>query len=196
MWDDMFVLGIPLLERVLRGALIYLFVLAAMRVTGKREIGQFSAFDLVVVLLLSETVQNGMVADDNTVGGAVVGVVTILSLNRLVTWLSYHHPRLASVIEGRATPLIEHGRPIQRNLDHEMITEAELLTAAHREKVFDTDEIETAILELDGTITVVSKEPDPSEMFAETTRRLDELKAALARIEDALGESAPAPSRT
>jgi uncharacterized membrane protein YcaP (DUF421 family) len=194
-WDDMFVVGIPVAERALRGGLIYLFVLVALRVTGKREIGQFSAFDLVVVLLLSETVQNGMVGTDDSVTGATIGVVVILGLNRLITWLSYHRPRFGALVEGTATPLIEDGQSIQRNLDHGMITDAELLTAAHREKVFDVDQIETAILELDGSITVVSKEPDVSEMYVETTRRLEELRAALARVEARLErDSSPAPA--
>lgn len=194
MWNDLFVLGMPLGERILRGMVIYLFVLFALRVTGKREIGQFSAFDLVVILLISNTVQNGIIAGDNSVTGACIGVVTILALNRLITWLTYHHRRFGRFMEGTPTWLIREGKPIKRTLDHEMITNAELMTSAHKEKIFEVDAIDTAILEMDGTITVVGKDPDPQERHDETTRRLDELRDALDRIEVLLSERDASPS--
>jgi uncharacterized membrane protein YcaP (DUF421 family) len=196
MWDDMFSIGIPLGERILRGALLYLFVLVAMRVAGKREIGQFTAFDLVVVLLLSETVSTGLLGEDHSVTGALVGAGTILGLNRLVTWLTYHVPPLGAMLEGRPTPLIEHGARIQKNLDHELISDDELMLAAHKDKIFDEQQIEKALLELDGTITIVSTKPEPEELHAETVQLLDELKSAVARVEESLRERGAAPART
>src|SRR5512132_2906554 len=113
MWTDMFVLGVPLLEKILRPVIVYLFLVVALRLAGKRELAQLNPFDLVVLLTLSNTVQNAIIGEDNTVTGGVIGAATLLVVNYAVVRFLYGHEKIDRWIEGDATVLIEDGE-----LDH------------------------------------------------------------------------------
>ncbi|RIK37304.1 MAG: DUF421 domain-containing protein, partial [Chloroflexi bacterium] len=175
------------LEKVLRGALIYLFLLAALRLTGRREIGQFSTFDLVVLLLLSNAIQNALLGDDLSITGAMITVGTMLALNRLISLLIFHSPRAEELFEGREIFLVRDGRVNEDHLRRERITHAELRVAAHKHDIFDADEVGDVILEPDGTLTVRSRE----DTLAETVRKLDALQQSMARVEAALADWRP-----
>src|SRR5581483_11089434 len=115
MWNDMFVLAIPLLEKVLRPVVVYLALVVLLRIFGKRELAQLNPFDLVVLLSLSNTVQNAIIGNDNSITGGLIGAFTLLAVNYLVVRFLFRHRRLDQVVEGKPTTLIEGGKVIRRN---------------------------------------------------------------------------------
>src|SRR5437763_16457604 len=109
-WKDMFVLAIPLLEKILRPIVIYAFLVISLRLSGKRELVQLNPFDLVVLLTLSNTVQNAIIGDDNTVVGGIIGATSLLVTNYLVVRFLYDHRKLDQMVEGRADVRSEERR--------------------------------------------------------------------------------------
>src|ERR1700726_1226602 len=107
-WKDMFVLGLPILEKILRPIIVYIFLIVGLRLSGKRELVQLNPFDLVVLLTLSNTVQNAIIGDDNSVTGGVVGATSLLTVNYLVVRFLYGHKNLDQLVEGSADVLIEN----------------------------------------------------------------------------------------
>src|SRR5690348_999687 len=107
MWNDMVTLGVPLLEKILRPILVYLALVVLLRIFGKRELAQLNPFDLVVLLSLSNTVQNAIIGNDNSVTGGLIGAFTLLAMNYLVVRFLFRHRRLDQVVEGKSTTLIE-----------------------------------------------------------------------------------------
>src|SRR5437016_12316794 len=132
-WKDMFVLGIPLLEKILRPIVIYAFLVISLRLSGKRELVQLNPFDLVVLLTLSNTVQNAIIGDDNTVLGGIIGATSLLATNYLVVRFLYDHRKLDQMVEGRADVLIENGKVRTRNLKKELITVPQTEAAARKQ---------------------------------------------------------------
>src|ERR1700726_4534249 len=107
---DMFLLSIPIAEKVLRPLIVYIFLVLLLRVFGKRELVQLNPFDLVVLLTLSNTVQNAIIGDDNSVSGGLIGATSLLVVNYLVVRFLYQHKKLDQLIEGRADVLIDKGK--------------------------------------------------------------------------------------
>lgn len=180
MLSEMFQLGLPFAEKMLRPILVYVFLVIALRVFGKRELAQLNPFDLVVLLILSNTVQNAIIGNDNTVTGGIVGAVTLLATNYLVVRFVLKHRRLDEMLKGTPTILIEKGRIRRKALAMEMLSEAELMTVAHREGYRSLHEIETCILQPGGTFVIEGKEPTEEE------KRFNEITARLERIEQML----------
>src|SRR5271170_1689244 len=123
----MFHLQLPVLEKVLRPVIVYLFLVGFLRLFGKRELAQLNPFDLVVLLSLSNTVQNAIIGDDNSVTGGVIGAFALLAINWLVVRALFRSPRLTRMLEGRSTVLVRDGRVDQRAIDREALTREELL---------------------------------------------------------------------
>src|SRR6202165_1765802 len=113
---DMFALSLPVLEKILRPIIIYMFLVVGLRVAGKRELAQLNPFDLVVLLTLSNTVQNAIIGDDTTVTGGIIGAATLLLVNYLVVQFLFRHEKLDRLVEGEATVLIEHGKILEGRL--------------------------------------------------------------------------------
>ncbi len=109
-WRDMFVMGLPLLEKILRPILVYAFLVVSLRLFGKRELVQLNPFDLVVLLTLSNTVQNAIIGEDNSVLGGIVGATSLLVTNYFVVRFLYGHRKLDQLVEGKAEILIENGK--------------------------------------------------------------------------------------
>src|SRR5438552_4744614 len=105
LWGDMFHLGLPVLEKVLRPLFVYVFLIVGLRLAGKRELAQLNPFDLIVLLTLSNTVQNAIIGNDNSVTGGVIGATTLLAVNYFVVRFLYDHERLESIIEGKCDEL-------------------------------------------------------------------------------------------
>src|SRR6266478_2279639 len=103
---DMFVLGLPLAEKILRPIVVYVFLVIGLRLAGKRELAQLNPFDLIVLLTLSNTVQNAIIGEDNSVTGGLIGAATLLTLNHFVVKYLYNHERLNQLIEGDSCVLI------------------------------------------------------------------------------------------
>ena len=158
-WKDMFVLGIPLLEKILRPVVIYAFLVISLRLSGKRELVQLNPFDLVVLLTLSNTVQNAIIGDDNTVLGGIIGATSLLVTNYLVVRFLYDHRKLDQVVEGRADVLIEDGKVRTQHLRKELITMPQLQAAAHKQGFGSLSEVEQCVLEPGGTMTFIGKKP-------------------------------------
>lgn len=176
----MLVAGVPLGEHVIRAAVVYLFAIVALRLAGKRELGQLSTFDLVVLLFFSSILQNGIVGDDNSITGGVVGAITLLAINYLVARVLYRHERIDALIEGAATPLIQDGEILHDNLKRELVTREELTLACHKQGVRRLEDVDLAILEPGGAISVFARQPTREELVEdEVLRRLDELQRAL-----------------
>src|SRR6476646_11223801 len=109
-WKDMFVLAVPVLEKILRPIAVYAFLIIGLRLSGKRELVQLNPFDLVVLLTLSNTVQNAIIGEDNSVLGGIVGATSLLITNYLVVRFLYGHRKLDQIVEGRAEVLIANGK--------------------------------------------------------------------------------------
>jgi len=183
MWGDMFNLGLPVLEKILRPIIVYAVLVFGLRLAGKRELAQLNPFDLVVLLTLSNTVQNAIIGDDNTVTGGVIGAVTLLVVNYLVVRFLYEHKQLDKMVEGDSDVLIESGRIRLDRLRGEVITRAELESAAHKQGFASLDEVERAILEPGGTISFIRKEPPPeAARHEELLARLDQITRELAAL--------------
>src|SRR5256885_694440 len=130
-WENLFTLSndISFLEKVLRPILVYAFLIIGLRLAGKRELAQLNPFDLIVLLTLSNTVQNAIIGNDNSFVGGVIGATTLLTVNYIVVRFLYGHEKLESMIEGRCDELIADGKILHDHLKRELITEAELETA-------------------------------------------------------------------
>ena len=148
----LFHMGITVGEKALRAVLVYGFLLIALRVLGKRELAQQNTLDLLVILLVANAVQNGIIGNDNSVTGAVVGAAVIFGLHRLFSSLAYRFPWWDRLLEGSPSYLIKDGKPVRRTLRHEQISFPQLLSMARRQGFDNLDPIQTAVLETDGSI--------------------------------------------
>jgi uncharacterized membrane protein YcaP (DUF421 family) len=154
----MWIPELPIWEKVIRAAAVYVFLLAALRLTGKRQLGQMSSFDLVVLLILSNIVQNAMIGNDNSLTGGFIGAVTILLLNYGVARLVVANKTVERLVEGAPTLLIHNGKVIEANMRHELLTRDELMAALRRQGILAIEEVRVALLEETGAITAVRKE--------------------------------------
>jgi uncharacterized membrane protein YcaP (DUF421 family) len=133
MTRDLLVVQIPLLEKVLRTIAVYLFLVLALRLAGKRELAQLNSFGLVVLLLLSNTVQNAIIGPDNSLLGGLLGAAVLLAANYTTVRLGFQHPALARALEGTPTTLVQDGRMLEDNLRRYLITKEELMAATRRQ---------------------------------------------------------------
>ena len=181
---DIFLKFPSLLEKMARPVIVYAFLVIGLRLAGKRELAQLNPFDLVVLLSLSNTVQNAIIGDDNSITGGLVGAATLLAVNYLVVRFLFRHHRLDEVIEGKPTILIEHGHLRSRALAKELITKSELLVIAHRQGFDKLEEVETCQLEPGGTFFMEAKTPRITETRQhEILARLDEISRKITELQ-------------
>jgi len=160
MWKDMFVISLPILEKIIRPVLVYLFLVVMLRLSGKRELVQLNPFDLVVLLTLSNTVQNAIIGDDNSVSGGLLGATSLVATNYLVVRFLYNHRKLDQLVEGKADVLMENGRVRTEHLKKELITMTQLEAAARKQGFASLAEVDQCILEPGGTLSFIGKKPD------------------------------------
>jgi uncharacterized membrane protein YcaP (DUF421 family) len=153
----MWVPEVTVLERIVRAAVGYGFLLVAFRLTGKRQVGQLTPFDLVVLLIVSNVLQNAMIGPDNSVTGGLVGALTIFACNGLVARVSFMHRRLERLIDGRPTRLVHNGRIDETAMRSELVTRAELHAALREAGIASVGEAHFAMLESTGRITAGSR---------------------------------------
>ena len=188
LWTNMFVLGLPIAEKILRPIVVYAFLVLGLRLAGKHQLAQLNPFDLVVLLTLSNTVQNAIIGDDNSVTGGILGAATLLLVNYVVVRTLFNHPKLEHLIEGSTDVLIENGKVREDRLKKELLTFAEVETAAHRQGFSSLDEIQRAVIEPGGTIYFLRKEPPSEEIkHAQMLARLDALSQQLTEIRARMG---------
>lgn len=180
---DLLVSGIPLIEKGARAIVVYVALVGLLRIAGKRTLGSLNSFDLVVLLLLSNTVQNAIVGNDNSLVGGLFGAVVLIAFNYFVVWFLYTHHRAEHAIEGGVTLLIHHGKFMEENMRRQLITRAELQAAARRQGIYKMSEICTARLETGGAVTFDLTVPSEQDRhFQALSDRLDRIEAALARL--------------
>jgi uncharacterized membrane protein YcaP (DUF421 family) len=188
MINDLFVLGIPVAEKLARTLGVYGFLLVGLRLAGKRELGQLNPFDLVVLLLLSNTVQNAIIGNDNSLLGGIIGASALLILNWVVVRFLYTHPTMARWVEGDADVLIEGGKLHDARLKRELITRDELEVAARKQGIEGLHHVQTCRLEVGGALTFVARAPtDDEKRHRELLRHLVALQESqvslVARLE-------------
>ncbi len=178
--SNMFVLSLPVVEKILRPILVYLFLVIGLRLAGKRELAQLNPFDLVVLLTISNTVQNAIIGNDNSISGGIIGATTLLIVNSVVVRLVHHNPRLYGLVEGKTDYLIRLGKLNEPVMRREDISVDELLTAARKVGFQSLDEIQEATIEGNGGISFIAKQLVIAEAHQkELLERLDQLSVEM-----------------
>jgi uncharacterized membrane protein YcaP (DUF421 family) len=173
MFESMFHLPLPFIEKIFRPVVVYLALVLLLRVFGKRELAQLNPFDLVVLLSLSNTVQNAIIGEDNSVTGGIIGAVSLLSINWVVVRILFRSPRLNRALEGKATVLIRDGHVDRKALEREALTREELVEVVHRQGFEHIHEVHRCELEPNGTFYIEAHDPSLAD------KRHEELMAKL-----------------
>ena len=145
-------------EIVLRTCIVYLFILLGLRLAGKRELGQLTTLDLVLLLVISNAVQNAMVGSDTSLSGGLLAACTLLALNILLVKIGFSNPRLRSALMGNPTLLVHDGVVVEDHLKSEAVDREELMQALREHGVETLEKVRSAVLEVDGTISVIPRE--------------------------------------
>jgi len=183
MWHNMFVLGLPIGEKILRPVVVYAFLIVGLRLAGKRELAQLNPFDLVVLLTLSNTVQNAIIGEDNTVTGGIIAASTLLFTNYVLVRFLSRHEMLERLVEGEPDVLIDEGRITIDCLQKEAISVVELEAAAHKQGFTSLDEIDRAVLDPNGSIAFFAKKPNTETVRHDAImKRLDQIATQLAAL--------------
>jgi uncharacterized membrane protein YcaP (DUF421 family) len=163
-WQSIWDLGVPTVEKVLRAVIIYVFLIAVLRLIGKRELAQANTMDLVVLLLVANAVQNGIIGDDLSVTGALLGAGVLFVLNEALNRATYEFPWMERIVEGEPTVLIRDGMPMAGALRRWGISLTELLSIARRQGFPDLSTVQTAILETNGVVSMFRKGESPRDL--------------------------------
>jgi uncharacterized membrane protein YcaP (DUF421 family) len=182
LWHDLFVPDVSVIEKIIRPILVYIFLVVALRIFGKRELAQINPFDLVVLLSLANTVQNAIIGNDNSLIGGCIGALSLLTINYIVVRFLFRHRRWDQILEGEPTKLIINGKINQKGLAEELISKSELLSVAHRQGFGSLDEIENCTLEPGGVFYIEGKVPTAD------VRRHNELLAQLSALQKQIEE--------
>lgn len=177
---DLFALPVPWEEKIIRAVLVYIALVILLRVFGKRELAQLNPFDLVVLLTLSNTVQNAIIGDDNSLAGGLIGAFALLLTNYLVVRFLFRHRRLDQIIEGKPAVLVRDGKVQKRELAKELLSVSELEVVARRQGFEGLQEVDTCVLEPGGAFLFRRKVPSLDEQKqGELTSRLDAIMSEL-----------------
>jgi uncharacterized membrane protein YcaP (DUF421 family) len=145
------------MDIVLRAIVLYAFIVFVMRVIGRRELSSMTPFDLVLLIVLGDAIQQGLTQDDYSVTGAILAVATIATLQVFTSYLSFRSKRARTVLEGEPIVLVDHGEIVQRNLKRERMTEDEVAEEMRQQQIGSLDEVEWAIIEANGSISFIKK---------------------------------------
>jgi len=182
-FDHMFQLPLPILEKLLRPVVVYLVLVLLLRLFGKRELAQLNPFDLVVLLSLSNTVQNAIIGDDNSVTGGIIGAFSLLAINWLVVRVLFRSPRLTRILEGRAAILVRNGQIDLKALARESLSREELVAVIHKQGFEHVHQVRRCELEPNGSFYVEPFEPSIDDnRHTELIARLDALSREVAAL--------------
>jgi uncharacterized membrane protein YcaP (DUF421 family) len=187
MWNAMFDLQLPIAEKVIRAVVIYLFLVLALRLGGKRQLSQLNTLDFVVLLAVANAVQNGLIGADNSVTGAVVGATVLFAVDGILAFVVYRSRRAQRVIEGTPTLLIKNGEVLEDALRREELTHDDLLAAIQSAGAASVDEVRMAWLEPSGKVVLVPK------LNMQASRQYDDLKARLEHLTGLVERLRPTP---
>ncbi len=187
MIESIFHLKLPILEKVARPVLVYLALILLLRAFGKRELAQLNPFDLVVLLSLSNTVQNAIIGDDNSVSGGVIGAISLLAINYIVVRMLFRYKNLERILTGSPTRLIKDGQIDHQAMAKELVSEPELLTVIHRQGFDEFDEVANCTLEAGGGFFIKGAKPDSDDrQHAELLAEIGRLQAAITELREEL----------
>lgn len=181
MLHSMFHLDLPILEKILRPMIVYIVLILFLRLFGKRELAQLNPFDLVVLLSLSNTVQNAIIGDDNSVSGGIIGAFSLLAINWLLSRTLYNMPRLNQALEGSSTTLIVDGKIDEAALKSQVLTHEELLSVLHKQSFNGFEDVKKCVLEPNGTFYIEAKTPSLNEQ--ELTELLSTMRTLAADVQ-------------
>jgi len=175
-WNHMFQLPLPVLEKLVRPVIVYLVLVLLLRLFGKRELAQLNPFDLVVLLSLSNTVQNAIIGEDNSVSGGVIGAFSLLAINWLVARTLFRSRKLTKLVEGHSTVLIRDGKMDKKAMEQESLTEEELMSVLHKQGFTFLSDVVRCELEPNGTFFVEGRETASySQQHKELLEKLEQL---------------------
>lgn len=183
--QHMFHLPLPWVEKIVRPWIVYLCLVVFLRLFGKRELAQLNPFDLVLLLSLSNTVQNAIIGDDNSVTGGLVGAFSLLTVNWGLNRILYRSPRLNSALQGTATVLVRNGAVDEDGVKAERMTGEELISVLNKNGFSDPGDVEICILEPNGSFYVKGKSPSPDDL--QRTEILAALQALTAEVRQLRG---------
>ena len=147
------------METLFRAALVYLFLTLLFRLAGKRTLSQVTPFDLVLLLIISETVQQAMIAEDNSMTNAALLVLTLIGIDIVLSWLKQRWAWLDRVMDDRPLIIVQDGKPIEDRMKRERVSEGEVMASArHTQGVRRMEDIAYAVLETDGKISIIQKQ--------------------------------------
>ena len=158
MWHDMFSMGVPVAERVLRAAIVYVFLLGAIRIFGKRELGQMTSFDIILLLSLSNMLQNAMIGADDSLIGGIIGAAVLLGINLIVAFVVFRSRRVERVVDGDPKVLIRNGELQRESLRAELLTDQDILSAVRAQGLEGIEDVKYAFAEPNGLITVIKRD--------------------------------------
>src|SRR3954471_2199058 len=146
------------MDIVIRAIVLYVFVVFVMRVIGRRELSSMTPFDLVLLIILGDAIQQGLTQDDYSVTGAILAVATIATLQVLTSWLSFRSRRARKILEGDPLVVIERGQIVEHNLKRERMTADEVAEEMRQQQIGSIDQVEWGILEANGSISFIPKQ--------------------------------------
>lgn len=185
LWTDLFIPGLPIVDKILRAVIVYFFLVVALKLAGRRELAQLNTFDLVVLLTVANTVQNAIIGNDNSVSGGFIGATTLLVANYLVVRFYYEYQGGHRQIRDSGVTLIDNGRVLPGSLKKELITVDELGEAASRQGFGSLKDVKYATINADGSFAFVKKDKEEfgGNEHQEILARIDHLTELIGRMQ-------------
>ncbi len=178
MWTDLTHLDISVLDKIIRTVVVYAALIVLLRLAGKRDLAQLNSFDLIVVLLLSNVVQNAVIGPDNSLLGGLIGATVLIAANAFVVRIVRPHAKIAAAMEGTTTVLAQDGQWLPEALSHEGVRQSDIEAALRRQNAYKVEDVDRVALEPGGTI-VVDLRPD---LESATKADIERLEAKLDRL--------------
>jgi uncharacterized membrane protein YcaP (DUF421 family) len=145
------------MDIVIRGVIVFVFLYVLMRIVGRRELSSLEPFDLILLVILGDAVQQGLTQDDYSMTGAILAVGTIATLQVSVSWVNFKFPKLRSVLDGEPVVIVQDGKPIEKNLKRERVTLDDLAEEARKQNIAKFEDIKWAVMETSGEISFIKK---------------------------------------
>jgi len=172
----MWIPTLSIIEKIIRPLIIYFFLIIALRVTGKREMSQINTFDFIVLLMLSNVIQNSIIGNDSSITGGIIGAISLLGTNYFLQQILYKNKKIEDLVVGESDYLIWNGRLNKKALEKNLISTKDLMMAAHKQGIPSLDEVEKAELDPNGEILFIAKNQTPeSKNYTEILKRIEKL---------------------
>jgi uncharacterized membrane protein YcaP (DUF421 family) len=163
MWQQLLLPEVPLAQLAIRTVVVFIGLMVLLRLSGKRQVGQLGAIEFVIMLLISEVVQNAMIGGDNSLTAGLLSAAILIALGALVSLLSFRSTTMSRLLEGRPTRLVHDGRVIRAHMNRERLSNTDLKILLRKNGVDDFRTIDEVILEADGSLSITRKGEEPFE---------------------------------